>query len=165
MTRPPKMEPKCPSSQSLLPRTSLMPLRIPIGTSSSLGIPTIEMSSSSGCFLIFFRNQIPKPTTASTATAPITAPAIMALFSPTSAASKGAGPVVLLLLEGKGELGTVGNEYVGETTVDELGPSVKPSVVEGTVVVAVTVESVGVADGCRDSVCVFSLVVNGLEVV
>lgn len=64
---------------------------------------------------------------------------------------------MLLLLGGKGELGTVGNEYVGETGGDVLGCA---SVVEGSVAVAVTVESVGAVDGSEDCVCVFFLVVS-----
>lgn len=64
----------------------------------------------------------------------------------------------MLLLEGKGELGTVGNEYVGETGGDVLGGA---SVVEGSVVVAVTVESVVAVEDC---VCVFLLVVSVIEV-
>lgn len=131
-----------------------------MGKSSSLGIPTIEMSSSSGCFLIFFRNQIPKPTTESTATPPITAPAIIALFRPASVASEGAG-LAMILLEGKGELGTVGNEYVGETGVDVLGCA---SVVEGGIKVAVKVESVGAVVGGEDCVCVFLFVLSVPEV-
>lgn len=79
------------SFQSLFPLTSLIPVLIPMGTSSSPGIPTIEMSSSSGCFLIFFQNQMPNPTNASTATPAITAPAIIALFRPTSSASEEEG--------------------------------------------------------------------------
>lgn len=135
-----------------------MPFLIPIGTSSSLGTPTIEISSSSAFFFfIFFRNQIREPTAASTATPPTTAPAIIVLFRPASAASEGAG-LATVLLEGKGEVVKVGKEYVGERGVDEMGPSV----VGGgkvSVMVAVKVESVG-----GDCVCVFFLVVSVLEV-
>lgn len=67
----------------------------------------------------------------------------------------------MLLLEGKGGLGTGGNEYVGEAGGDVLGCA---SVVEGSLGVAVTVESGGAVDGSEDCVCVFLLVVSVLEV-
>lgn len=144
--------------QSLLPLTILMPFRIPIGTSSSLGTPTIEISSSSAFFFFkFFRNQIKRPRSASTATPPVTAPAMITLFRPASAASEGAG-LATVLLEGKGEVVKVGKEYVGERGVDEMGSSVVEER-EVRVIVAVKVESVG-----GDCVCVFFLVVSVLEV-
>lgn len=129
--------------QSLLPLTILMPFRIPIGTSSSLGTPTIEISSSSAFFFFnFFINQIKRPTSASAATPPTTAPAIIVLFRPASAASEGAGLAKVLLGGGKGEVVKVEKEYVGETGIDEMGPSVVEES-EESVMVAVKVESVG----------------------
>lgn len=120
-----------------------MPFRIPMGTSSSLGIPTIEISSSSAFFFFnFFINQIKRPTSASAATPPTTAPAMIVLFRPTSTASEGAGLAKVLLGGGKGEVVKVGKEYVGETGIDEMGPSVVEES-EESVMVAVKVESVG----------------------
>lgn len=145
--------------QSLLPLTILMPFRIPIGTSSSLGTPTIEISSSSAFFFFnFFINQIKRPTSASAATPPTTAPAMIVLFRPASTASEGAGLAKVLLGGGKGEVVKVGKEYVGETGIDEMGPSVVEES-EESVMVAVKVESVG-----GDCVCVFFLVVSVLEI-
>lgn len=91
-----------------------MPLGIPIGTSSGLGTPTIEMSSSPCRFLILLKNQTPKATTATTATAPIAAPAMMALFRPSAPAPGELRPVVLLLGGGDTE-NSVGSKDAWES--------------------------------------------------